>query len=181
MKLDRNRSIQTSYVDTLHPYVNKLMPPRLPSLKLRDPQDSDYGFAERLYLETMKPLLSRLGALNEPELIANFKRSYEPSDVKIIVVDGVDAGWLQISENEREIYLYQIHIERGYRSRGIGTEMMWHLLARGHERGKPVSLYVVRNNPARALYERFGFKVVGEDETKIHMTWGDQNASGRTG
>lgn len=147
------------------------MPPRLPSFNLRDPQGSDYGFAERLYLETMKPLLSRLGALNEPELIANFKRLYEPADVKIIVVDGVDTGWLQISESEQEISLYQIHIGPGYRSRGIGTRLMQDLLARGRQQRKPVSLYVVRNNPARALFERLGFKVVGEDETKLHMRW----------
>lgn len=156
------------------------MPLRAPSFELRNAQDGDYGFAERLYLATMKPLLSRLGALNEPELIANFKRQYEPGDVRIVVVDGVDAGWLQISETEREICVYQIHIGPGHRSRGIGTELMQDLLAHGRARGRPVSLYVVRNNPAKAFYERLGFKVVGEDETKIHMKWEDQNTSGRT-
>ncbi len=153
------------------------MPPRPPSYELRNAQDGDYGFAERLYLATMKPLLSRLGALDEPELIANFKRQYEPGDARIVVVDGVDAGWLQISETEREICLYQIHIGPAYRSRGIGTELMQDLLTRARDR--PVSLYVVRNNPAKAFYERLGFKVVGEDETKIHMKWEDQNTSGR--
>ncbi len=147
------------------------MPPRAPSFELRNAQDSDYGFAEHLYLAMMKPLLSRLGAFDELEFIANFKRLYRPADVKIIVVDGVDAGWLQISESEQEISLYQIHIGPGYRSRGIGTRLMQDLLARSRQQRKPVSLYVVRNNPAKALYERLGFKVVGEDETKLHMRW----------
>ena len=141
------------------------------SFELRTAQDGDYDFAERLYLATMKPLLTRLDALDEPELIANFKRLYQPCDVKIIVVEGVDAGWLQISESEREICLYQIHIEPGYRARGIGTELMQDLLAHGRIREKPISLYVVRNNPAKALYERLGFKVVEEDETKVQMRW----------
>ncbi len=147
------------------------MPPRAPNFELRNAQDSDYGLAEHLYLATMKPLLSRLGAFDELEFIANFKRLYRPADVKIIVVDGVDAGWLQISESEQEISLYQIHIGPGYRSRGIGTRLMQDLLARGRQQRKPISLYVVRNNPAKALYERLGFKVVGEDETKLHMRW----------
>ena len=151
------------------------------SFEFRIAQDGDYDFAERLYLATMKPLLSRLGALDEPELIANFKRLYRPGDVKIIVVDGVDAGWLQISESEREISLYQIHIKSGYRARGIGPALMQDLLARGRIREKPISLYVVRNNPAVALYKRLGFKVVGEDETKLHMRWEAHDALGRKG
>ena len=147
------------------------MPPRAPSFNLRNARGSDYDFAERLYLATMKPLLSRLGALKETELVANFKRLYDPGDVKIIVVDGSDAGWLQVNENEQEISLFQIHIGSAYRSRGIGTRLMQNLLARGRERGKPVFLYVVRNNPAISLYKRLGFKVVGEDESRLHMRW----------
>jgi len=29
----------------------------------------------------------------------------------------------------------------------------------------------VRNNPAISLYKRLGFKIVGEDEAKLHMQW----------
>jgi ribosomal protein S18 acetylase RimI-like enzyme len=170
-ELDPNYSTLVNYLESLRTQFNNVMSPRAPSFELRDAQDNDYGLAERLYLETMKPLLARLGALDEPQLIVNFKRLYEPGDVKIIIVDGVDAGWLQISENEREISLYQIHIKSGYRCRGIGTRLMEDLLARGQQRGKPVTLYVVRNNPALTLYKRLGFKVVGEDETKLYMQW----------
>ncbi len=147
------------------------MPTRAPIFELRNARDSDYGFAERLYLMTMQPLLRRLGALNKQDLITNFRRLYQRDDVKIIVVGGVDAGWLQVGESEQEISLYQIHIEPDYRRRGIGTCLLQDLLMRSRQTRKPVSLYVVRNNPASALYERLGFKVVGEDETKLFMRW----------
>lgn len=159
------------YSYTLSTQINGIMAPRLPSYELRDARNDDYRFAERLYLETMKPLLSRLNALNEPELISNFKQLYEPSDVKIIVVGGVDAGWLQVSEDDQEISLYQIHIEPDYRRNGIGTCLIRDLLTRSRRAHKPVSLFVVRNNPALALYERLGFTVVGEDKTKLFMRW----------
>jgi ribosomal protein S18 acetylase RimI-like enzyme len=123
----------------------------------------------------MKPLLSRLGSLDEAELTANFKRFYDPSDAKIIVVEGKNAGWLQVRESEREISLYQIHIEAGYRSRGIGTRLIKDVLARARRKCKPVSLYVVRNNPATSLYKRLGFKIIGEDETKLFMMWEGPN------
>jgi ribosomal protein S18 acetylase RimI-like enzyme len=43
------------------------------------------------------------------------------------------------------------------------------LLREARAKGKPVSLSVVRHNPAQRLYERLGFKVIGEDEIKLHM------------
>lgn len=142
-----------------------------PNFELREARQADYSFAERLYLATMQPLLSQLGALDEQDLVANFKRLYRPGDVQIIVVDGVDAGWMQVAEDDEEISLFQIHIEAGYRSQGIGTSLMQDLLARSRRQRKPVSLYVVRNNPATELYKRLGFKVMGEDGTRLHMRW----------
>jgi hypothetical protein len=35
--------------------------------------------------------------------------------------------------------------------------------------GKPLALTVLKNNPARRLYERFGFSVVGEAGVKFEM------------
>jgi ribosomal protein S18 acetylase RimI-like enzyme len=34
---------------------------------------------------------------------------------------------------------------------------------------KPIALGVLKNNPARRLYERFGFSIVGENDYKVFM------------
>ena len=71
----------------------------------------------------------------------------------------------------RGISLAQIHVEPPYRSRGIGMELIKDLLHDARTKTKPVSLSVVKHNPAQTLYERLGFRVIGEDETKLHMRW----------
>jgi ribosomal protein S18 acetylase RimI-like enzyme len=48
----------------------------------------------------------------------------------------------------------------GYRGQGLGTRLLAELLAAPAARG-PVSLSVSADNPARRLYERFGFRPVG--------------------
>ena len=146
-------------------------PNMAPSIKLRPARSGDYAYAERLYLEAMKPLLTELGAWDAAEVIANLKAHYKLDEVLVVSVDGRDAGWLQVSELEHEFDLAQIYLEPPFRSRGIGTRLVEDLLTRARKHGKPVALHVVRNNQAISLYQRLGFKVVGENETKLHMRW----------
>jgi ribosomal protein S18 acetylase RimI-like enzyme len=140
-------------------------------VELRPATKPDYGFVEGLYVETMKPLLQRLEAWNEIEARARFRSYYQLDEVRIITVDGRDAGFLQVSEKDDEITLAQIHIEAPYRSRGIGTALIKAMLRDARAKKKPVSLSVVKHNPAQTLYERLGFRVIGEDDTKHHMRW----------
>lgn len=138
---------------------------------LRPARKSDYGYVQRLYVETMQPLLTRLDAWDEDDALAKFRRHYRLADVSIITVNDRDAGFLQVEENADGITLAQIHIEAPYRSRGIGTRLIQDLLSASQAKLKPVSLSVVKHNPAQALYERLGFKIVGQDETKLHMRY----------
>jgi hypothetical protein len=43
------------------------------------------------------------------------------------------------------------------------------MIAQGNEREIPVCLNVLKVNPARSLYERLGFRVVGGDEHRHYM------------
>jgi ribosomal protein S18 acetylase RimI-like enzyme len=46
------------------------------------------------------------------------------------------------------------------------------VLARAEAEGRPVALRVLRNNVrARALYERLGFRAVGETPTKVELRY----------
>jgi ribosomal protein S18 acetylase RimI-like enzyme len=57
------------------------------------------------------------------------------------------------------------------RGRGIGTRLVERLLADARERNAAVTLNVEPYNPARRLYERFGFRVIEEDPTNLLMEW----------
>lgn len=144
---------------------------RVPPFDLRPARDGDYAFAERLYVESMQPLLSRLDAWDEADVLAKFREYYNRDDVRIIAVDSRDVGFLHACKEADGVTIAQIHIEAAYRSRGIGTQVIQAVLNAARARKKPVTLSVVRHNPAQALYERLGFQIVGEDATKVHMRW----------
>jgi ribosomal protein S18 acetylase RimI-like enzyme len=146
-------------------------PDEVPCFELRQARPSDYSFAEQLYFETMRPLLIDLGRWNGRRLKTRFKRAFRADHVRIISSGNTDIGWLQISESATEITLNQIHIIAEFRSRGIGTRIIRDLLAEAQRKLRPVVLSVVRNNPALALYQRLGFRIVGEDVEKLHMRW----------
>jgi GNAT superfamily N-acetyltransferase len=153
-------------------------PPPAFQVELRPATEADYAFAERLYVETMKPLLQRLEAWDEAELLGRFRGSFDVTHVRIIRVDDADVGFIQISETDAQINLDQIHLRKHYRSRGIGSQLIGGLLRAAAARDKALSLAVVRGNRALALYQRLGFSTVGTDATKLYMRAGQSITAG---
>ena len=69
----------------------------------------------------------------------------------------------------QEIILIQFYIASEHQNRGTGTQVLRDLLTEARQRNKAISLGVMKNNPARCLYEREGFKHVGENDHKFLM------------
>ncbi len=146
------------------------MPPTTRDYRLRPASDDDYSFVESLYVETMRPLLTAFNAWDKTRNIALFKKTYyKRSEASIVVVDGIDAGWLQLHEGSDEVAIHQLHIKKAYRGQLIGTDIIKGIIAKANHQGLPVTLSVVKNNPALNLYLRLGFSIIGEDETKFHL------------
>ncbi len=144
---------------------------KVPNFTLRSADESDYRFTKKLYIRTMKPLLTILDAWDETDMINKFNGHYKLAEVQVILVDGKNVGWLQICETEQEFELAQIHIEHEFCSQGIGTQLIRKLMNEAKKKGKPVCLSVVRGNPALSLYQRLRFSIIGEDAHKLHMRW----------
>jgi ribosomal protein S18 acetylase RimI-like enzyme len=65
-----------------------------------------------------------------------------------------------------------MHLVPAYRNRGLGSELVRELQQQAGWQGKAVLLHVMKINPAaRALYERLGFAVTGEDARRYRMRW----------
>jgi ribosomal protein S18 acetylase RimI-like enzyme len=127
----------------------------------------DFAFALRLYLDTMEPLLSALGAWDEAHYCDRLKGSYTPESSRIIARGGQDIGWIQVLERPQELNLAQFHILDGHRGTGIGTRLMEQLLERAALENKAVSLSSPRNNPVINFYKRLGFQVHKDDGCDI--------------
>jgi GNAT superfamily N-acetyltransferase len=139
-------------------------------ITLRPATAADLPFARGLYLDGMREVSQRAGfAWDEARQTVNFSGRFLADEVSIISLDGRDIGWVQIAESESEIFLKQFFIHSAHQRRGIGTRLLQDLLKRAALAGKPVTLGVVKGNPARSLYERHGFQITSEDDYKVYM------------
>ncbi len=88
----------------------------------------------------------------------------------------VGAVWLRLLTGEKRGYGYvddatpelSMAVLPAYRSQGLGTQLLKTLFTSGWG-NSPVSLSVSADNPARRLYKRFGFEVVGEEGPSLTM------------
>jgi ribosomal protein S18 acetylase RimI-like enzyme len=138
-------------------------------INLQPAKAEHYDFALHLYLLTMRPYMQELIVWDEQEQRASFAAQWKREEVRIISVDGKDVGWLQVAELPTEIRLQKFFVSPQYQRSGIGSEVLSNLLVSWRSAGKKIVLRVLKNNPARRLYERLGFSVVAEAGITFRM------------
>jgi ribosomal protein S18 acetylase RimI-like enzyme len=148
-------------------------------VSFRPARAADYGFALGLYLESTKGLLIALGRWDEAQVVSRFARAFKVEPGQILRCGDAEIGWMQVTESATSLHLKQIHLVARFRRRGFGTRLIRALLERALSLHKPVTLNVIRGNPAKSLYHRFGFRVVGQNEQKFQMRWTPERAPSR--
>jgi ribosomal protein S18 acetylase RimI-like enzyme len=107
------------------------------------------------------------GRWDDAEQEDRFRRGLESMKVQVIVVDGCDAGRLDVTRQSDHIYLGVIELLPELQGRGIGSAIVRDLQAAAKTAGLPLRLQVLMTNPAaQRLYERLGFQVT--DATGTH-------------
>jgi ribosomal protein S18 acetylase RimI-like enzyme len=141
--------------------------------QLRPACGDDFQFAWSLYKELMKPLteelLGRWNELGQKHVIE--LALTQPEKTFIIAKDDLSIGWLHVIESPDSIYLGQLYLTPSSQNRGIGTAILRGLIDVAQREGKCLTLDVTKNNRSRLLYERLGFRVVGQSEYKVKMQW----------
>jgi GNAT superfamily N-acetyltransferase len=99
----------------------------------------------------------------------NFRQQWRLTEVRIITIAGNDVGWLQSTPAKDAIFLAQLYLDRRFQRQGIGSRVVRAMIDEAAQEGKAVTLGVVKINPARRLYERLGFSVTHEDQSKCYM------------
>jgi ribosomal protein S18 acetylase RimI-like enzyme len=145
------------------------------AFRLRPAASEDFRFAWSLYRELMKPLTEEFMEWNEPRQEHVVELALAHKGTSIIVIDGLDTGWLQVSESPDSIYLGQLYLAPSLQNRGIGTAIVSELRDKARQAGKTLTLDVMKNNRARLLYERLGFRLIGESEYKLKMRWQERS------
>jgi ribosomal protein S18 acetylase RimI-like enzyme len=149
--------------------LDPMASPSAEKIELMPAVPDDFDMALNLYLSSMEPLTAALMTWDENKQTAGFREQWNLKDVQIITLDGRTIGWVQTAELATEIFLQQLFVSHEYQGRGVGSRVLEALLQRWERTGKPVVLMVLKNNPARRLYERHGLAVVGEIGVKLQM------------
>jgi GNAT superfamily N-acetyltransferase len=140
-------------------------------VELRPTNPDDYDFVFGVHCAAMKPSVERIYGWDEDWQARYFRERFDPARRQIIRHDGTDIGYISIEEQEASLFLSSIAILPHYQGRGIGTALIRSLQQQARRKGVPVTLRVLKANPARTLYERLGFRVTGETETHYQMRW----------
>lgn len=100
-----------------------------------------------------------------------YKAQYPRADHDIILLDGVAIGRVMVERGDHEIRGVDIALLPTYRSTGIGGVIIQDLLDEARRAGKPFRIQVVRTNRAKRLYDRMGFREIGDTGTHYVMEW----------
>ncbi|MCU7555320.1 GNAT family N-acetyltransferase [Alteromonas sp. ASW11-19] len=76
-------------------------------------------------------------------------------------------GFIKFDTRSRPVSILQLQISPDYQNKGYGRMLLTSLLDRHAAAG--VTLSVLRQNPALALYLRLGFVIYDEDEHEYHL------------
>ena len=139
--------------------------------QLRAATMDDYDFLYNLLVATMKRYVEQTWGWNELYQQRRFREKFHPKDYKIIVVEDRDVGVISTERWRSELFLAEIQICPEYQRRGIATSILRDLMRKAEQQQIPLTLQVLRVNPARRLYERLGFVVMAENETHAQMQW----------
>ena len=141
-------------------------------MTLRPVGPDDQPFLLRVYAGTRAEELAPLPWTDEQKAAfvghqfaaqsAHYAEHYTGMSSDVIVAEGVPAGRLLVARWSEEIRIVDIALLAEFRGGGVGTGLLRDLIAEARKAGKRLSIHVEVHNPAMGLYERLGFRPVGD-------------------
>jgi ribosomal protein S18 acetylase RimI-like enzyme len=143
--------------------------PSMLQYQTRPADHRDEPFLYACYKRTMRRYVERTWGWNEEFQRASFIEHLPWQRFQIIMVGSIAAGAACVLDTPSAIDLEMIIIDPKFQRMGIGSEFLANLLRHARKNQRRIKVRVLKVNPARALYERLGFVVVGEDAGTVEM------------
>lgn len=150
-----------------------------PSIHLRTATADDLAFLARVYASTREEELRPVPWSDEQKLAflqmqfeaqhGEYHSRYPDASFDVIELDGTPAGRLYVHRREREIRIVDISLLPEHRAKGAGTSLLENLIRESETAGKPLTIHVETLNPAMRLYQKLGFRPIGETGVYLLM------------
>lgn len=152
-----------------------------PGLCLRPVVDADLPLLERIYVSTRTEELAQTD-WDEAQKAAflhfqfqaqhqHYATHYADAQCFVIERDDAPAGRLTLHWRASELRIVDIALLPEHRGTGTGGALLRTLLDAASARGSSVSIHVEQMNRAMALYQRLGFRRIGEHGIYHLMEW----------
>ena len=138
-----------------------------PAWTLRPASPDDALWMAELRAVVMRPDLERLGRYDSHRVRRRFLDAFVARNTQVVQVDGEPVGLFAVRPESDERWLEHVYLRSDQQGRGLGTELMTHVLRDDDPR--PFRLNVLQGSAARRLYERHGFVVEREDPVDVWM------------
>jgi ribosomal protein S18 acetylase RimI-like enzyme len=159
-----------------------------PGLARRPATDADRAFLFEVYASTRAEEL-KLVPWTDAQKEAFVRQQFEAQDAyyrehyqdttwEVVLADGVPAGRIYVARWPQEIRVIDIALLPAHRRLGLGTRLLTEVLEEARAARRPVRIHVEVMNPARALYERLGFRQVADQGVYVMMEWNAVPAGG---
>jgi len=109
------------------------------------------------------------GSFSEENNRKNIADTIAAKNYSIIRCRGEDVGAISVERHPDFIKLSQLFILPQHQNKGIGTSLVRELASQARKSRMPLRLRVLKNNPARRLYERLGFRVSSITPERVYM------------
>ncbi|MDH4568070.1 GNAT family N-acetyltransferase [Pseudomonas sp. BN414] len=151
-------------------------------LNLRPITEADLCFLRQLYATTRAEEMASTG-WNQPAIDAflaqqfdaqhrYYQEHYHDAQFSLICHQEQPIGRLYVFRGPSTFNLMDIALLPEWQRHGIGTRFLDALIREADEAGKAIRLFVEATNPARRLYDRFGFVVTGDNRVYLQMQRG---------
>ncbi|MFC5695331.1 GNAT family N-acetyltransferase [Pseudomonas sp. GCM10022186] len=104
-----------------------------------------------------------------------YQEHYQDAEFSLICRGGQAIGRLYVFRGPDTFNLMDIALLPEWRQRGIGTHYLEALTREADRADRAIRLFVEADNPARNLYDRFGFVVTGNNHVYLQMHRGTRS------
>ena len=91
-------------------------------------------------------------------------------DMRILIKDGKDIGVTTFYEENNQYVVGLIMIHPEYQGESLGSKIIKEYIDLAKKSNKKIKIKVYKENPAKRLYERLGFKIYNEDDTHLYLS-----------
>jgi ribosomal protein S18 acetylase RimI-like enzyme len=171
----------TSYFDTLLMTLSEQSPSGFLQLRPIEPADEVLLFS--IYASTREEEMAMVPDWTAEQKTAfltqqfqaqhqYYQQMYQNKQFGILLYNEQPAGRLYLDHRADEVRIVDIALLPDFRGLGLGEGALRGILNEAAAAGKRVTIHVERQNRARHLYDRLGFRVINEDNpVYLLMEW----------